>query len=85
MAATATAELPRIDGGSLNNSATKHDSPGQFDRLLQEQDEEMDEFKNKDQIALIMASEAFKLNERSLECPGLENNPLFTNLRSRLL
>ena len=32
----------------------------------------MDNYKNKDQIAQILASEAFKLNEKSLECPALE-------------
>ena len=32
-----------------------------------------------------MATQAFKLNERSLECPGLESSHIFLKLRSRLM
>ena len=72
MAAATTAEQARLEGTGLASSANKNDSPNRFDELMEEQDEEVDNYKNKDLIAQIMSTEAYKLNEKSLECPGLE-------------
>ena len=47
MAAVGTAEQARMEGTGFP-SASKNDSPNRFDELLQEQDEEVDNFKNQD-------------------------------------
>lgn len=72
MAAASTAEAFRPENSGLVHTLTQYDSPDKLDQLLQEQDDEMDNFKHKDQIAMIMQSEGFKLNEKNLECPALE-------------
>ena len=50
MAATIS-EQGRMEGTGMASSANKNDSPNRFDELMEEQDEEVDNYKNKDLIA----------------------------------
>lgn len=82
-AATAELYLPESTGAYVSPSKTENQE--HFDQLLQEQDDECDNLEQRDQIAMIMNSEGFKLNEKNLECPALEQNPIFLKLKQRLL
>ncbi len=72
---------------NLTSSVSFVQNGGNMEQMIKDQDKILAMLQSQfgpDLVAQVQASTSFKIEEESLNCPELDDNPIFRNLRNKL-